>query len=383
MTTRSYELTEAMSRLINTQPGFAVMLLELLVIQEGDASKPGFPVPTAGTDGRRLFINYPWFAKLSLEERVFLLCHEVCHVVLNHPARGKLYHDRGIGPDLKEYKPGKMNKAMDYIINDWIVQSGNKHMPQGGMLNPQFTMQDVADEVYCKLDDDEDDEGNFDVHLDPADDAATQADIQRAAKSAIAAAKAQGKLPAGMERLLEGICEPQVIWRDQLRMSVSASAGRDDATWARPNRKRLAVPPHIYFPGTCANRAGTVVVYGDTSGSVSDKEWAHFFGEVSSIVEELKPEQTWLGSCDHEAYDPVLIESSDDVRRYKAQGGGGTNMPAIFGKLAAMELRPDVLVILTDGYTDFGSPPPYDVIWVMTTDVVAPFGKNLRININQ
>jgi len=347
MTTRSYELTEAMSRLINTQPGFAVMLLELLVIQEGDASKPGFPVPTAGTDGRRLFINYPWFAKLSLEERVFLLCHEVCHVVLNHPARGKLYHDRGIGPDLKEYKPGKMNKAMDYIINDWIVQSGNKHMPQGGMLNPQFTMQDVADEVYCKLDDDEDDEGNFDVHLDPADDAATQADIQRAAKSAI------------------------------------ASAGRDDATWARPNRKRLAVPPHIYFPGTCANRAGTVVVYGDTSGSVSDKEWAHFFGEVSSIVEELKPEQTWLGSCDHEAYDPVLIESSDDVRRYKAQGGGGTNMPAIFGKLAAMELRPDVLVILTDGYTDFGSPPPYDVIWVMTTDVVAPFGKNLRININQ
>ena len=57
-------------------------------------------------------------------------------------------------------------------------------------------------------------------------------------------------------------------------------------------------------------------------------------------------------------------------------------MPAIFEKLKEhYEISPDVLVILTDGYTDFGDQPPYDVIWVMTTDVVAPFGVSLHIKI--
>lgn len=391
MTTRSHELSDAMSRLIDKQPFFATLLLDLLQVKESAAGEEGFPVPTAGVDGKHLWINRQWFANLTIDERVFVLIHEVMHLVLSHVKRGNNYLKRGIGPDMKAYNPMKMNHAMDYIINDWVIKSGNKSMPVGGLLNPQYGMNDIADEVYCKLPDPKPDpnkqggsgngDGNWDTHMPEADGAVGKADMQRAMKSAAATAKARGKVPAGMEQLVDQICEPQVDWAEQLRLSVVTAAGRDSATWARPNRRRMAVPPHVYFPGTCSHKAGRVVVYGDTSGSISSKEWGHFFGEVAAIVDELNPEECWLGSCDSQAHDPVLIEQSQDVLDYKPEGGGGTHMPAIFDKLAELDLRPEVLVILTDGYTAFGEPPGYEVVWVMTTGETAPFGRNLRIKV--
>jgi predicted metal-dependent peptidase len=397
---RSEATVEAISRLIYKHPFYAVFMIDVLTLVEGDE------VPRAGTDGRRLYINPKWFATLSLEERVFVLIHEVKHVILGHIERNSLYMDRGIGPDLRAYSPDKMNQAMDYIINDWIVRSGNTHMPQGGLLNPQFGMNDVADEVYCKLNDPDNpppppkgnprqgqgqgqaqgdgdpDDGNWDTHMRRAEDAPSKAEVQRAAKGAQAAARAQGKMPAGMDRLIDELCEPQVPWAEQIRTAITTTAGRDESTYARPNRRRLAVPPHIYMPGMSGHKAGCIVVYDDSSGSISTKETTMYRSELAGIYDELNPEELWIGSCDSKATDPVLVESSQDIIDYKSVGGGGTDMPAIFRKLAEHRIHPDCLVILTDGYTNFDEPPGYEVIWVMTTDVVAPYGRTLRINAN-
>ncbi len=385
---KSKELTEALSKTIMNYPFYAVLLMDLLRIYEGE----DVPVPTAGVDGKNLFINSNFWSKLSIDERVFILCHEVMHVVLRHPQRTKLYMDRGVGPDFKKFSSMKMNHAEDYIINDMLVKSGLKDMPEGGLLNPQYDCSMLADDVYCKLKDEDmqkqgpgqGDDGNWDTHMPAGKDAVegvSEADVQRALKSAEATAKAQGNMPAHLKRLIDDICEPQIDWTEQLQLEVTSAAGRDEATWARPHRKRLAVPPHVYMPGGCAHRAGVIVVFGDTSGSVSDKEWAHFFGETASILEELKPEELWIGSCDTVAYGPHRMDSADELRTYKPEGGGGTHMPAIFDKLREKGIVPDTLIILTDGYTDFGEHPGYPVIWGMTTDVTAPFGKNVHIKV--
>jgi predicted metal-dependent peptidase len=181
--------------------------------------------------------------------------------------------------------------------------------------------------------------------------------------------------------LVDSVCEPQVDWREQLRLNISTTAGRDEASWVRPNRKRMAIPPHVYLPGMTGHRAGTVVVYGDTSRSVQDNEWSAYFAEMGAIVDELTPEHCYIGSCDTRATDPLEIDSADDVADYKPVGGGGTHLPAIFAKLAEHDIRPDVLVILTDGYTDFGVEPPYPVIWGITSDVVAPYGQTIHIKV--
>lgn len=395
----SEETTTAISRFIDKYTFFGVLLFDLMQIQETNQ------VPTAGTDGRFVYINPDFFKALTVDERCFVLAHEVMHVVLEHPWRSNNYEQRGVGPDLKAYNNMKMNIAEDYIINDMLIQSGLMAMPHGGYHNPQYGMNEVADEVYCKLPDTppkpkggggkgsgntsmQGNTGGFDHHMKPAADddgnatGPSKADIQRALKSAEVTAKSIGNMPGHMQRLINEICDPQVNWAEELRLDITNTAGRDSTTWARPNRKRLAVPPNIYMPGTCGHQAGTIVVYGDTSGSVSDTEWRHYLGELAAIVEDLNPEQCYVGSCDTEATEPELIEDADDVRNYKPVGGGGTHMPAIFAKLDECDIVPDTLVILTDGYTDFGKEQNYPVIWVITTpSITAPHGKTIHIKV--
>lgn len=396
---RSYELTEALSRLVNTQPFFACLLFDLLEIKESENVPSGGKLPTACTDGRQIIVNPKWYNKLTLDERVFVLCHEVKHVIFQHPERGKNYSDRGIGPDLKGWSHSRWNKAGDYVINAGLVEDHIGSMPVGGLYHPDFTSADLVDDVYLRIPDDDDGEegqgegtnqdgsqgDGWDSHVygDPST-APTKAEIQRAVTSAAAQAKAIGKLPAHMGRVVDEICEAQVNWAEQVKLQLHRIAGRDHATWSRPNRRRLAVAPHVYWPGTESHHCGELAVYEDTSGSVSPAELSHFRGEMVGILTDLNPTKLWVGSCDSEAHDPEECSDVGDLIDYESKGGGGTYMPAIFTKLAELDMRPETLVILTDGYTDFGDPPDYPVIWVITEKTItAPHGTTVHLSITQ
>ena len=374
---KSYELSEALSRLIHAHPFFAVILMDLLEIKETTS------VPTAATDGRHLFVNPEWFNPLDIEERVFVLAHEVAHVILEHCPRMKMYQDRGVGPDLKEWSNNRWNQATDYNINDWLAKSSVGRMPMGGLHHPNYGMDDLADDIYTKVPDDPKADNNWDTHLPPDPNAPPPAksQVQRAVKSAANVAKQQGNTPAGMERLVDDICEPQVDWKERVKLALHRVAGKDASTWARPNRRRLAVPPHIYWPGTESYQVGTIAMFVDTSGSVSDKEMSHFFGEMNAILTELIPQRALIGSCDTVAHGPEELQDINDLLDYKPQGGGGTHMPAIFDKLEEESITPDALIILTDGYTDYGDPPGYPVIWVCTSEMVASHGETIPIKV--
>ncbi len=41
-------------------------------------------VPTCATDDKLLFINPEFFFKLTMDERIFVLCHEVAHAMFGH-----------------------------------------------------------------------------------------------------------------------------------------------------------------------------------------------------------------------------------------------------------------------------------------------------------
>lgn len=374
---RSYELSEALSRLIHSHPFFAVILMDLLTIVETDS------VPTAATNGSKLFTNPKWFNKLDIEERVFVLAHEVCHVILEHCPRMKMYMDRGVGPDLKAFSGNRWNQATDYNINDWLAKSNVGRMPMGGLHHPNYGMDDLADEIYLKVPENDKADENWDVHMppDPNNPPPAKSQVQRAVKAAANVAKQQGNAPAGMERLVDDICEPQVDWKERVKLALHRVAGKDAATWARPNRRRLAVPPHVYWPGTESYQVGTIAMFVDTSGSVSSKEMSHFFGEMNAILTELVPQRALIGSCDTEAHGPEELQDINDLLDYKPKGGGGTDMTAIFRKLDEEAITPDALVILTDGYTPFGEPPGYPVIWVCTSDKVADHGETIPIKV--
>ena len=103
---------------------------------------------------------------------------------------------------------------------------------------------------------------------------------------------------------------------------------------------------------------------------------------VAGVLQDTNPESLLLGSCDAEAYDPKEITYPEEVLEYEPEGGGGTHMPAIYDKLEKLAIKPDVLVILTDGYTGWDTAPNYPVVIVSTTDQTAPYGENIRLSIN-
>lgn len=388
MSTRSPELVEAISATLVQQPFFAVLLLDLMEIYESEVVIGHDRAnPTAYTDGAKIVVNPKFFKKLSVKERVFVLAHEITHVILQHPSRMKGYVDMGFGPDLKPFSCKRFNIAADYIINAYLAELKVGDQPIGTLLNAQITSADLADEVYLKIPDDPDEDEGWDHH-EPAADASnvpSKGAIQRAVASAAAAQKSTGKMPGGLQRLVDGILEPQVSWAEHLRSAIVTSAGTSEQTWSRPNRRRLAMAPHIYWPGKCGTQSEPVALEIDTSGSIGETELKTFLSEVHGIMSDVSPEVIYVMFVDSELFNDEVTEITDvsevlDLQK-KAGGGGGTDMTVVFRELEKRDLKVGYVVILTDGYTPFGEDTGIPTIWCITTDVVAPWGKTVHVKI--
>lgn len=388
MAQRSPELTEALSAFINQQPFFAVLLFNLLEIVETE------DMPTACTNGRQVKINPKYFKSLTVPERVFVLAHEVTHVILQHPNRMKLYHDMGFGPDLKPWSGKKFNHAADYVINSYLNDLKIGRQPLNTLLNGQYGKDDLVDDVYCKLPDEEEDPDDpnggdgWDIHeeADGENPGPGKAEIQRAVKMGEAAQKSMGTLPAGMKRLIDSICDAQIPWQDHLARTIITIHGSEEASWARPNRRKLAVAPHVYWPGRVGNRAGNVALEIDTSGSVSDREQSIFMGETRGILMDVRPAKIYAMFVDSELYNDEVVELDGpedmDTLVAKAGGGGGTDMTVVFSEIEKRELDVEYVIVLTDGCTPFGEDCGIPTIWCITNpEIVAPWGTTVHVKI--
>lgn len=386
---KSKALVEAMSALITQQPFFAVYLLDQMEIVE----KPDLEAPAA-TDGQTIFIKPDTFGNWTIKERVFVLAHEIMHGIMAHMPRTKLYMDRQLGPDLKPFSAMKFNHAADYVINDLLVKSNVGEAPVGLLFHPKFTKDDLVDDVYTKLPDPKDkppkggggtnETGGtgkgHDQHMkpDPNKPQPTEAETKRALKSAANAAKSQGKLPGDLERLVEELVEPKADWKALLRTALSNALGHDEATWARPNRRKLAMAPHVFLPGTSGYRAGKVGVVIDTSGSIGQEELTLFLSETAGILQDGKPEECKVLWTDSQVAGIDDVSEPAELMDLKAKGGGGTDMEAAFPVMVKeFDYADDITaIILTDGYTHFSQAPDgiQNVIWVSTGITDIPYG---------
>ena len=115
-------------------------------------------VSTGATDGCYIYINDAYFQALGSDsQRAFLIGHEVLHIVLAHMWRGSLFKARGYFNHQFDWCHRTYNKAADYIINAMLVKMGLE-MIEGGLLSPEFSANDIAEEVYVKLFKQQDDE---------------------------------------------------------------------------------------------------------------------------------------------------------------------------------------------------------------------------------
>jgi len=108
-------------------------------------------IPTAATDGIYVYINPDFFRGLaSDDQRAFLLAHEVSHIILRHPQRGKVFQDRGFFRANVSFDHHTYNRAADYVINADLIATGFEPIPEG-CYSDKYGRNDLVDAVYAEL----------------------------------------------------------------------------------------------------------------------------------------------------------------------------------------------------------------------------------------
>lgn len=390
------KMTEARSALLWHQPFFAHLLLDRMEVVWSDE------VGIAATDGRLLLLNPVEFGKFTVEERVFIMAHEVAHAMFEHCETSWRLRQRGVVsyPDGKvlTYHDQLMNWAMDYVINALLVEGKVGQFNKRWLLKPGYTGDMSVLDVYRKEYEDQQGGGGgkgegFDEHLQPgqgsgqnAYDAAQGRDAtawKLAVQQAAAVARLHGKMPAGFDRMVSEIVDPGVDWREYIEGFFARTVGGGGYDWARGDRRFLARRDPVYVPSRSGNGCGPVVVAVDTSGSIGERELGLFFGCMAGILEDVRPSRIVVVWCDAKVQRVDEIEDGSDLFNLQskgAPGGGGTDFRPVFNEVAKMGFDPDCLVYLTDMYGTFPEhAPKYPVLWAMITDEDAPWGAKLRL----
>ena len=315
-------------------------------------------VPTACTNGRDEMYGRDFVDTLNDPELRFLVLHECYH---------KLYRHLTTWRHLHEEDSQLANMACDYVINakitadntdDWAV------MPQGGCLDGKYHGWDSA-AVFADLRDNKPpDDGSggssssqgFDAHdwdgaqeLTPDEKRELERDIDEAIRQGALIA---GKVGSGGDCDLAELLEPQIDWREILREFIQTTCvGKDYSTWQRPNRRYIS--SGYYMPSGISEQIGELVIAVDTSGSIGQLELTAFMSEIKAICDTVHPEAVRLlywdtKICQDEKYDPHQL--NDLVKTTKPKGGDGTNVECVPAYLTEHGVKPQAVIVLTDGY---------------------------------
>jgi predicted metal-dependent peptidase len=430
----TYEQAEAMVEariaFMRDCPFFSYVYLDKLV------EYYTYAVSTLATDSRRVFINPDYLMGLKPMERAFALAHETYHAVQRHPERAKYYREQG-HVDGVPFDPEILNKAMDYPINADLIENKVGSCNPSWLYSPDIKGDEMFEDVYKKLYSHggvcppppprqpgtgqpqpgtgngkpqpatygdthkggrpdktaNDNDGRFDTVLEPYQDPVSgkqdlpsEMEFRESIARAAAAAEAIGKMPGSFKRVVDKILEPQVQWRDELRLIVVGKLGASRETWNTPNRRRIVLHPMVYLPGRRGWGANDITVVVDNSGSISEKQLMVFFGEVSAIINDCKPKLVRVIWADAEVRRVEEARNLDElvhIREEGSAGGGGTDFRPPFEWLAERDIRPDTLLYFTDCMGTWPTvEPKFDVIWCSTSkDIKPPFGKLVEIGV--
>lgn len=361
------EIDKALARMVTRAPFYAAVALRLPIREDKT-------IPTFQTNGRSIVYNPRFADGLSDAELIGVLMHEVDHVAHLHPYRKQNRHHR------------KWNFATDYVINKTITDAGFK-LPEGCLLDSKFDGKS-EEQVYAMLPDPKEGGGGGDGAdcgvgevLSPEGDQSEQAKDIAEIKSIVAAAckiaKQMGKLPAQFENYIEEMLKPTLSW-DQLLRRFFTALSNSDYSWTKPNRRYCGTS--FFLPSLRSTTLGEGVLVMDTSGSMYDNECqAKLLAEIDHIWSVLRPSRVILAQADAGVADWREYHTGDEIER-KVKGGGGTDFRPVFDRVEESGESPEFLLYFTDGEGRFPDEAPcYPVLWVMTTDVVPPWGEVVRM----
>jgi predicted metal-dependent peptidase len=383
----SVRLAAARLRASELQPFLAIALYAL-----SPQSSPG--LGTFAVDERwRLYIDPVMLQRWTVAECAGVLLHEAGHVIRDHAGRARVLRVDG-----RTKLP--WNYAADAEIND-DLRADKVTLPGKPVLPETLKLprHKAAEFYYGRIVDREpplpplpdcgsgchgvDEErllagagvgiGAAAKGLDPSEVMLLRKRVaEEVLRLAATSGKGPGKDAGGWTRWAEALLHPQIDWRRLLtatiRGSISAIRGASDYSYSRPSRRRVEgiVLPALQRP------LPTVAVVIDTSGSVNDAQLSAAWTEVHGCLRSLGVRRDLMRVY---AVDVDVVEIKNvAARSAPLAGGGGTDMRAGISTALRATPRPDLVVVLTDGYTPWPerSPRPRVVVGLLEGELPAP-----------
>ena len=410
------KISKAKSRLMMDHPFFASLLIRTPVIVTDT-------VELAATDGDAIYFNPNFLDLCTIEDTMAVLAHEVGHDSLLHSIR------------LGARNPDLANIAMDHAINlmledqgfkcpacvpgGWLADKQYKRMnweriydqlrrnpppppsqpksgqgkpgsgqpggqqpppsgggqqppqkPGNGSQRPNQPQQNAAGGKPGPKQ-----EGRDWLHGDvlPAKvkDQAEQAAAEQRAKQRVASAanmaRMAGKLSGDLALMVDDMLEAKIPWTEVLREYMTRIVKVRD-NWQRRNRRFRS----HYLPTRHSVVMGPIVFIPDTSGSMlNDADMEKICSEIAHCTMQTRPESVRVVWADASVKgEQVFAPDEFSYEALEPKGGGGTDMRVPLQYVEQYE--PQVVVLMTDGYTPWPSHCPFPVICICTTGHTVP-----------
>ena len=175
-------------------------------------------------------------------------------------------------------------------------------------------------------------------------------------------ARAEGKLPGGVEETVKNAHASTLDWRSLLRRYMT-DAARRDYSWSLPNRR--FIDGGLYLPSIRSEGMEAIAVIIDTSGSLPASTLADFWAELREIAAEIQPESVHVLQVDAALQDAAEYPPDDLPDEIVVRGRGGTDFRPGFAWLDEQGIQPAVCLYFTDmECSDYPEHEPgFDVIW--------------------
>ena len=385
-----------------------------------------------------VFVSNPLLlGKFTLKEIIYIVCHEIDHVVFNHPAEMVK-----AAPDGDPIKLEKFNLAADAAVNDRIdneiISEGHSFMspPDGRITSPVLShmfalgairpMENYAYYYTLIRDRDfaEDHEPNAQAPVPPqksqngsssgelpendgkrrvvtearcrhhirdhgwvaGEDAEEAAAAVREAVNSVVDImnnETRSMMPGEFMEQVELLNQPPLLsWQTILKKYIGTIPTGKHKTRSRLNRRQ---PERFDLSGEVDEKTLKVVVVIDTSGSVEDEDISRIFNEIFEILARRKHDITVI-ECDAAVQRVYKARNSSEIKK-KVKGRGGTLFtPAIEYINSHRYFRDALLIYFTDGFGEDSIPRPltYRNIWVVFDDpnyltLDEPYGIKMKL----
>lgn len=363
-------------------PYLSTALFSMQLVQISDS------FPTMGVDNKwRCYYSKKAVEDWGVEVTASVLVHEVWHLLRKHHERicGRCSEkwnqatDREINDDLRGLKfpfqvllPEQISMASNLTAEEYYLNEKS----EGGFVTNLGFGGSCSDGIKrdWEIRDNKNKENGSDNEtpngLTPFE---AESVIKQTAQEIQNYYKNQGYNPRSISMWANSVLSPPKLnYKKELRSRLCKiiKRGNDDVSYNRPNYRRSA--GDFVFPGSFSLQPRIAVII-DTSGSMMG-EGSKVLSEVNSILKSF--DDIVIISADTQIHN---IQKVTDVRKICAIGGGGTSMKKAIEDVDKM--RVDVILCITDGYTDWNDrPTKAKQITLLTEKVAGPkFGRSIFI----